>query len=285
MSANKSSEFIFLEDFSAELSNKKLIFPTSVAATMKIRKALSQADISNDVIARIIGSEPVLTAKVLHLCNTPSFNPQSRPINDLRSATMLLGFSAVRNLAIAVGMKQLAENKYNGNIPTQMEGLWRRSLRVSALALVIARKHTKLSVDKAMLAGLLHDIGKFYILNRAHHYQALFTSDQILWSLIDQWHTGIGTAILEEWEIAEDLRTAVLNHRGYQPAPMSKPNLTDVLAAADFLDAHFVAEKIEQIDWSVVPPSLPSLGVDPNNIDTLLQETRTELALVMKAIA
>ena len=167
MSANKTHEFAFLEDFSNELSNKKLIFPTSLAATMKIRKALSQPDISNNVIARIIGSEPVLSAKVLHLCNTAAFNPQSRVINDLRGATMLLGFAAVRNLAIAVGMKQLAENKFNGTLGTQLEGLWRRSLRVSALAMVIARRHTKLSADKAMLAGLLHGIGKFYILNRA----------------------------------------------------------------------------------------------------------------------
>ena len=284
MSANKSTEFAFLEDFSTELSNKKLIFPTSLAATMKIRKALSQPEISNNVIARIIGSEPVLSAKVLHLCNTAAFNPQSRPVNDLRAATMLLGFAAVRNLAIAVGMKQLAENKFNGTLSTQLEGLWRRSLRVAALAMVIARRHTKLSADKAMLAGLLHGIGKFYILNRAHHYQDLFSSEQILWSLIDQWHTSIGSAILEEWDIDEDIRNAVLNHRGHRSGNTSKITVTDVLTAADFLDAHFVAESIDQLDWKTVPPSLELLGIDPDNIETLLQETRAELAMVMKAI-
>ncbi|MFZ6754727.1 HDOD domain-containing protein [Undibacterium sp. Dicai25W] len=285
MSDNKMNEFAFLEDFSTELSNKKLIFPTSVAATMKIRKALSQLDISNDLIARIIGSEPVLSAKVLHLSNTAAFNPQARPISDLRAATMLLGFAAVRNVAIAVGMKQLAENKFNGNLATQMDGLWRRSLRVAALSMVIARTHTKLSADKAMLAGLLHDIGKFYILNRAHHFQALFTTDKILWDLIDQWHASIGSAILEDWDISEDIRNAVLNHRGYIPGRGVKANLTDVLATADFLDAHFVAENIDQLDWAAVPPSLLLLGVNQENIEKLLQDTRVELTMVMKAIS
>ncbi|MFZ6692555.1 HDOD domain-containing protein [Undibacterium sp. SXout20W] len=284
MSANKTHEFAFLEDFSNELSNKKLIFPTSLAATMKIRKALSQPDISNNVIARIIGSEPVLSAKVLHLCNTAAFNPQSRVINDLRGATMLLGFAAVRNLAIAVGMKQLAENKFNGTLGTQLEGLWRRSLRVSALAMVIARRHTKLSADKAMLAGLLHGIGKFYILNRAHHYQDLFTSEQILWNLIDQWHTSIGNAILEEWDIDEDIRNAVLNHRGYRPQIGHRVTVTDVLTVADFLDAHFVANSIEQLDLTTAHPGLNALGIEEDNLESLMQETRTELAMVMKAI-
>ncbi|MFZ6686949.1 HDOD domain-containing protein [Undibacterium sp. SXout11W] len=285
MSDNKMSEFAFLEEFSKELSNKKLIFPTSVGATMKIRKALSQPDISNDVIARIIGSEPVLSAKVIHLSNTAAFNPQARTINDLRAATMLLGFAAVRNVAIAVGMKQLAENKFNGTLSTQMDGLWRRSLRVAALSMVIARTHTKLSADKAMLAGLLHDIGKFYILNRTHHFQELFTTDKILWDLIDQWHASIGSAILEDWDISEDIRNAVLNHRGYIPGRSAKANLTDVLTTADFLDAHFVAENIDQLDWTVVPPSLLLLGVNQDNIEKLLQDTRVELTMVMKAIS
>ena len=285
MSDNKMSEFAFLEDFSKELSNKKLIFPTSVGATMKIRKALSQPDISNDVVARIIGSEPVLSAKILHLSNTATFNPQSRNVNDLRAATMLLGFAAVRNIAIAVGMKQLAENKFNGTLSTQMDGLWRRSLRVAALSMVIARTHTRLSADKAMLSGLLHDIGKFYILNRAHHFHDLFTSDKVLWDLIDQWHSSIGSAILEDWEISEDIRNAVLNHRGYTPGRIAKVCLTDVLTTADFLDAHFVSENIDELDWTVAPQSLSLLGVNQENIEKLLQDTKIELTIVMKAIS
>ncbi|MDE2429714.1 MAG: HDOD domain-containing protein [Burkholderiales bacterium] len=281
----KPKAFTFIEDFTAELSAKKLVFPTSLAATMKIRKALSQPDISNDMVARIIGTEPVLSAKLLYLSNSASFNPQGKKITDLRAATMLLGFSAVRNIAISIGMKQLAENKYNGTLSTQMDGLWRRSLRVAALSMVIARNYTKLSADKAMLAGLLHDIGKFYILNRAHHYQDLFVSEKTLWDLVDQWHTSIGAAILEDWEISEDIHDAVMEHKGYQPAPNSRPGLIDIVTTADFLDAHFVNESLEHLNWDSVPKSLKNLKIDPENIEALMQETRTELALVLKSIS
>ncbi|MCH8619809.1 HDOD domain-containing protein [Undibacterium sp. TS12] len=284
MTDQKNAEFAFLEAFTAELSAKKLVFPTSLGATMKIRKALSQADISTDMVARIIGTEPVLSAKILHLSNSASFNPQGKKIGDLKNATTLLGFSAVRNIAISIGMKQLAENKYNGSLSTQMDGLWRRSLRVAALSMVIARKHTRLSADKAMLAGLLHDIGKFYILNRANHYVDLFSTEKALWEVIDRWHASIGSAILEDWEISDDIRVAVMDHREHNPGPAHKVGLIDVVAAADFLDAHFVENTIDQLDWSTVPSSFRLLDIDKENIDELMAETRTELALVLKAI-
>jgi putative nucleotidyltransferase with HDIG domain len=280
----KNAEFTFLEDFTAELSAKKLVFPTSLGATMKIRKALSQPDISNYQVARIIGAEPVLSAKVLHLSNTASFNPSGRQVTDLRSATLLLGFAAVRNIAISVGMKQLAENKYKGGFSVQMDGLWRRSLRVAALAMVVARNKTRMSPDKAMLAGLLHDIGKFYILNRAHQYQDIFTSEAVLWNLIDDWNASIGAAILEDWEVPDEIRDAVVNFKHYQAAPQHKISLTDVLTTADFLDAVFVHNQPEQLDWSQVPASLQRLHIDADNLPALMLETKTELSIVLHAI-
>ncbi|MBR7776923.1 HDOD domain-containing protein [Undibacterium rugosum] len=280
----KNAEFTFLEDFTAELSAKKLVFPTSLGATMKIRKALSQPDISNDQVARIIGAEPVLSAKVLHLSNTASFNPSGRQVTDLRSATLLLGFAAVRNIAISIGMKQLAENKYKGGFSVQMDGLWRRSLRVAALAMVVARNKTRMSPDKAMLSGLLHDIGKFYILNRAHHYQHIFTSEALLWNLIDDWNASIGAAILEDWEVPDEIRDAVVNFKHYQAAPQHKISLTDVLTTADFLDAVFVHNQPEQLDWSQVPASLQRLHIDAENLPALMLETKTELSIVLHAI-
>lgn len=281
----KASEFEFIKGLTAELSAKELIFPTSLNATMKIRHALDNPDISNDTVARIIGAEPVLSAQVLRLSNSVIFNPQGKKISDLRTATLLLGFSAVKNIAISVGMKQLAENKHSGILSDHMEGLWKRSLRVAALSMVIAKNLSKLSPDRAMLAGLLHDIGKFYILNRAHHYQSLFVSEQTLWELVDQWSAGIGAAILENWEISDDIRDAVMEHRNVNHPLSSRPDLTDVVATADFLDAHVVDESLPELDWDKAPNALRNLQLDKEKCLDLMQETRVELALVLKAIS
>jgi len=281
----KSREFEFIEGLTAELSAKNLIFPTSLNATMKIRRALNNPDISNDAIARIISAEPVLTAQVLRLANSVAYNRGGKRISEVRGATLLLGFSAVRNVAISVGMKQLIEHKDSGKSSQRMEGLWTRSLRVAAQAFVVAKDLTRINPDKALLAGLLHDVGKFYILNRARHYQDLFATDQALWSLVDEWHSSIASAILENWDISDDIRAAVTDFRNPNLPVNVKPNLTDVVATADFLDAHSVANSLHSIDWEHIPVPLQNLHLDRDNTMTMIDETKGELAQILHAIA
>ncbi|GGC70697.1 HDOD domain-containing protein [Undibacterium terreum] len=286
MTANeKAREFEFIEGLTAELSAKELIFPTSLNATMKIRKALSNPDISNDAVARIISAEPVLSAQVLRLSNSILYNRTNKRISELRMATMALGFAAVRNVAISVGMKQLTEHKSTGQSSQRMEGLWTRSLRVAAMSYVVAKNLTKLNPDKALLAGLLHDVGKFYVLNRARHYQDLFPSEKALWDLVDQWHGSIGSAILENWDLSDDIQAAVMDCRSPNIPLGPKPTLTDVVATADFLDAHFVAKSIDVVNWNVIPPALQNLQLDEEKSGILMEETKGELGLILQAIA
>ncbi len=109
----RESEFEFIKGLSAELSSRNLVFPTSLKATMKIRQALDDPDMPIELVARIISTEPVLSAQVLMLSNTAMFNRTSKKIDELKVAVSLLGFGVVRNVAISVGMKQLKDQQEN----------------------------------------------------------------------------------------------------------------------------------------------------------------------------
>ena len=283
---DNSKEFQFIQDLTAELSTKELVFPTSLNVTMKIRHALNSPDISNDAVARIVGAEPVLSAYILRLANSAMFNQTGTPFTDLRKATMRLGHSMVRNVAISVGMKQLVQSKSSAEIPKVIDGLWKRCIRISALSFVVARRLTRVNPDTAMMAGLLLNIGKFYILNRAHAYDALFVDEAALWELVDRWHANIGSAILESWEVPEEISNAVSN--GSDPGYMHRgaPDLTDVVVAADFLDGKFYSStEGENVEWGDLPQSLIALDLDRDKSTALIEDTRDELALVFQAIA
>jgi putative nucleotidyltransferase with HDIG domain len=279
-----SNEFVFIQGLTAELSAKELIFPTSLNTTMKIRHALSDEGISNDTLARIIGTEPVLSAQVLRFCNSAAFNRSNKRTANLRTAAMRLGFSVVRNIAISVGMKQLSEFKTAGEFSQRIEGLWSRSVRVAALSYVIARNLTKINPDRAMMAGLLHDVGKFYILNRARHHATLFSSERALWDIVDQWHANIGAAILENWGISDEIRSAVMEHRNIDRSHSGAPDLIDVLTAADFLDAHFYANSEAMLDWDCLPHALAHLQLNHEKSKTLLHDTKEELYLIFQSL-
>ncbi|MBY0572476.1 MAG: HDOD domain-containing protein [Undibacterium sp.] len=281
----RESEFEFIKGLSVELSSRNLVFPTSLKTTMKIRHALDEPTITIDQVARIISAEPVLSAQVLMLSNTPMFNRSDKKIDELKIAVKLLGFAVVRNVAISVGMKQLKDQQANTGKSDQMEGLWTRSMRVAALSFVVAKRCTKLSPDKAMVAGLLHDIGKFYILSRAYQYQGLFSSELALWDLIDQWHVDIGAAILASWEVSTDIQTAVMERNRPDLPRTERPTLTDVVAAADFLDVNFVKKGEAEFDWESIPNSLRNLHLDKEKTETMMQETRQEIAHILRVIA
>jgi len=282
---DRSKEFEFLESLTAELSSKELLFPTSLTITLKIRHALNDAKASTEKVARIIGSEPVLSAQILRLANSVAYNNSNSPTTDLRQATVRLGFEMVRNVAIAVGMKQLVQTKSTAHTPDLINGLWHRSIRVAALSFVMARKLTRLNPDSAMIAGLLHDIGKFYILNRAHAFADFFVDKKALWDVIDRWHLSIGAAILESWEVADEIRVAVLDHRDLERSHRGPPDLTDVVMAADILDAHHHLDREPLIDWTGLPHGLVLLHLDQQAATVLLAEVKDELDLIFQALA
>ena len=281
----RESEFEFIKGLTEELSSRNLVFPTSLKATMKIRHALDDPNMSSENIVRIISVEPVLSAQVLMLANTPMFNRSSKKIDELKIATVLMGYGVIRNVAISVGMKQLKDQQESISHSTLMEGLWTRSMRIAALSSVLAKHLTKLSPDKAMVAGLLHDIGKFYILSRAHQYQGLFSSQQVLWDLIDQWHVDIGAAILDSWEVSEDIRDAVMNQKRRNLPVKGTAGLTDIVAAANFLDASFVSESLNEIDWDDIPFFMQNLKLDKETSENLMSKTRLEIAQILKIIS
>lgn len=281
----RESEFEFIKGLTAELSSRNLVFPTSLKATMKIRHALDDPNMSTEQIVRIISVEPVLSAQVLMLANTPMFNRSSKRIDELKIATVLMGYGVIRNVAISVGMKQLKDQQESVSQSSLMEGLWTRSMRIAALSSILAKHLTKLSPDKAMVAGLLHDIGKFYILSRAHQYQNLFSSEQVLWDLIDQWHIDIGAAILDSWEVSEDIRDAVMNQKRRNLPVKGPAGLTDIVAAANFLDASFVSESLDEIDWDNIPFFMQNLKLDKETSESLMSKTRLEIAQILKIIS
>lgn len=283
--ADRNKEFEFIQGLTADLSAPLLVFPTSLSATMNIRRAILHDHISNDTLARIVGTEPVLSAQILKLSNSAAFNPGGKFNTDLKAATMRLGYVKVRNLTIAVGMRQLTEYQgMNSELAALMEGLWNRSLRVAAFCFVLAAATKKTNADDAMLAGLLHDVGKFYILNRANHYQTLFTSQRALWNLVDAWHTSIGAAILDNWSIADPICDAVRNFGNKDFVPRSAIGLADVLYAADLLDAHFDPTSHHQLDWNNLPPPLSRFDMSEEFANQLHDQMKQELDGFLSAI-
>lgn len=115
----------------------------------EILPRLSDEDFGVDELTRLLGREPLLTARVLHLANSP-FYGLSRRVGSLREAVLVLGFSNLRGLVLSVGLI----NSLAGADSIAA----RRSLETAVAAAALAKVY-KLDPGLASTAGLLHNLG------------------------------------------------------------------------------------------------------------------------------
>jgi hypothetical protein len=85
--------------------------------------------------------------------------------------------------------------------------LWEHSAHVAALAQVLARRVTHLDPEIAMFAGIVHEVGGFYLLSRAADFPALL--DEELADLDSDAEAIVGRAVLRALTVPERVMSAI----------------------------------------------------------------------------
>jgi putative nucleotidyltransferase with HDIG domain len=226
----------FIETLGQELSNGDLQLPSFPDAVLNIRKLLSDPNTTISKVAQAVRSEPVFAARLFKMANSVLLRRSDTPLTDLHTVIARLGFDMIRNLAIALATRQIMTSKKYGGLRDDLHRIWERSVQSAAIAYVLARDSRCADPDDALLAGLLHDIGVFYILSRTADYPELFEDRDAIDVAISDWHAAIGHAILEAWDFPARIAQAVNEHENRDRVHESEhPDLTDVLIVASAL--------------------------------------------------
>ena len=87
--------------------------------------------------------------------------------------------------------------------------IWNSSLSLASMCFVIARNSESINADNAFLCGLLHEVGKLYILTRARDFPALLGDNESLESIMMQWSPTVGKSIVEAWGFPDEISATV----------------------------------------------------------------------------
>ena len=218
--------FDFVRGLAAELSAGHVDLPSFPEIAAQVRRVLSDPKSSVEQVVRVVGSEPALAARLLRIANSASLNRSGRSVNDLRTAINRIGYNLVRSAAMSFSMNQLRQANKLADLARYMNELWERSTYVAAYSFVLARNCSRVNPDEAMLTGMMHGIGKLYILTRATAHPDLFDNDAAMNEIIGGWHASIGKAILENWDFAEEMSQAV-GQQGRLFAQAYRPRRSD----------------------------------------------------------
>ncbi|MCU0759155.1 MAG: HDOD domain-containing protein [Steroidobacteraceae bacterium] len=275
--------FEFVKALAAELSGGTVSIPSFPEVAMRLQRLLGDENADAERIVRLLGAEPALAARVVGMANSAALNPAGQRVTDLRAAVTRMGFDALRSAAIAFAVAQLRGAEQFRAIEKPLARLWRRSVEMAALCRVIARRHRELGADAALLVGLLHGVGKLYILTRAARHPRLFADQAAFQGIVRDWHADITKALLENWKIDDELVEAIHGYEDPERVGRGPLSLSDVLAVADLFAS--LRERPEVLEMRLAECySATRLGIDAAAIAQVLEECNAEMTALRDAL-
>ena len=279
---SSTAAFEFVRELADALSSGDVELPSFPDVSARVQKALADDNVPLERVVRIVGSEPVLAGRVMTLANSAAMNPGGSPIGELRSAVTRRGFDNLRSMAISFARTQLQRAMEYEDIEKPLTAIWQRSVNMAATCFVIARRTGRINSDTALLTGLVHGVGKIYILARASRHRGLVADQQSLQTLVHDWHANIARALLENWRFPEEIITAVHTYED-QTRERRGASLADVLAVADVL-VTYRGQAEEIADRLAESRSAALLGLDAPACAVLLQQSVEEVRTLMDVL-
>jgi HD-like signal output (HDOD) protein len=272
----------FLMNLSADLARGPVDLPCFPNVVMKIRDALNDPKTSVEKTVRLVGAEPRLAARLLQTANSAAFNPTSARVSELRTAITRLGQQLVQGAAISFAIQQMKDEPGLRSIANDLKELWKKSIVVASVSRVVAGR-TKVKPDEAFLAGLLHGIGRLYIMARAVGKFSALSLDPDCADVIATWHPSIGKAVLENWRIGEAIAESVGEQSNYERSAGRDADLTDVLIVGIILaealgQAPLGRSQVEDI------LSFRRIGLTLQDCHTMLKHAEYQLGALQEAL-
>ncbi len=230
MSAEEQTRF--LQELAEDLNSRDIQLPSFPDVVINIRTALEDPKCSSERLANVVRTDPVLNARLLMAANSAFHNRAGIEIIDLDLAISRLGFEVVRNTAITLAVEQIFTSSEHEELKSAVKEIWSTSLSLASMSFVIARNSGSVNPDSAFLCGLLHEVGKLYILTKARNYPALMGDDESLATILEQWYASVGKSIIEAWGFSAEIAESVETEENRNADASAKANLVDVVYIA-----------------------------------------------------
>jgi HD-like signal output (HDOD) protein len=275
--------FAFVQALASELSRGKVDLPSFPDIALRVRKVLGDEEVTQEQVVRVVGSEPALAARLMQIANSAALNFTGKPINDLRTAINRMGHNMVRSAAIAFAMSQLKKVDSLKGLEKPLDDLWKSSAAVAAMSHAVAKRYSKVNPDTGMLAGLLHGIGKLYILTRSSKHPALFADQTTYNQIVRDWHSPVAKALLENWDMAAEIVVAVSDYEDVERAHSGPVDLTDVLTVGNLLAAFKEHPESLEINMHDVA-ACKRMNIDRASYEKLIDESEHEIDALRQAL-
>ena len=186
-----------------ELVHDRLVLPTLPEAALRVRDLATREDVTAAQLSAEIGRDPALAVRLLRVANSAAQRGNAR-IESLQQAVTRLGIGYTRLLVESLVMEQLFTTTTPA-LREHLRGIWQRSVAVAGLSQVIAAHCTLLDPARAMLAGLVHEVGALPVIRVADSQAERVEPGPMLEAVIRLLAPRIGRLVLQAWHFPPEL--------------------------------------------------------------------------------
>ncbi|MDR2521395.1 MAG: HDOD domain-containing protein [Spirochaetaceae bacterium] len=205
-------------------------------------------------IARLISTDPAMTADILKLVNSAQYMLVKK-VNNIVEAVTILGIKGIKNLLYSYGTQKVL----GGNDESQ-KSLWDHSYKTAFYAYNVVKNFgkDKSVIDDVYVGGMLHDMGKIIfsksaaaMIAKVREFCEARTIPQTTLEDVSAGmnHAEIGALIAEKWNFPELITSVIRYHHEPQAAPEQYRNLVYAVYLANMMcvieDERAIAEQID----------------------------------------
>ena len=266
---NKLEAFGYI---AAQAVRGEITFPTSVNAVLRLQQALDNPDCHIDEAIRLVLAEPQLAARTVAMANTAACGGSSSlPVTNVRTAVSRIGYRRLQALVASLVVRQFGNRINDPQLRAKAEQLWEHTTHMAALAYSLARRVTGVNADTALFAGIVHEVGAFYLLARADEFPGLLDDDADNWGALCE--DVVSAEVMKKLSIPPAVADAIADMRG---GWLNMPPAT-------LLDTLLMANQYAPVASPLDSRREPLPPHDENAIDFVFDETT--LAEIMEEAA
>ncbi len=183
-----------------DLSEDKLAMPTLPEVLVRIQSVVEEKKLEEELTS-VVASDPAICAVVLKIANSAVYR-RGEAIDTVRGAIRAIGVETLKKILLNNVTRGL-HYSYSPEIIKRVQALWWHSAEVGAIAYALAKLLKTFNPKRAMLLGLLHDIGMLPIYYYADRYPELLDKNQSLDELVKLLHGDLGALIFASWNFPE----------------------------------------------------------------------------------
>jgi len=254
--------------------------------TVKIIEVVENPDGTARDLHEVIKRDPALSAKVLKVINSAFYGLPGQ-IASVDRAIVLLGMSAVRNLAIAASVAKMFTSPRQARL-FNAKALWRHCVAVGVASRMIAAAAGNVAgTDEMFLAGLIHDLG--LLIERQAHVSELAevvrqcqagqgSFLELEAEIIGATHQEFGEAVAARWKFPRHLRACVGFHHNPENLSEGLRCVGNILRCADVLCCgERIGFSLTESDGKLPPEVLDEVGITLDQLDEVREQLLPEV--------